>query len=144
MALSGRIAGVNFYNDSKATNVGSAVTALRGLTEDKGVLIAGGRDKLGSFDELVRALSEKGRAVVLIGEAADRMQRAIASTLPVHRADSLESAVQLAAKIAQSGDAVLLSPACSSFDMFKNYSDRGERFTEAVRALSSGPQENPR
>jgi len=142
MALSGRFRGVSFYDDSKATNVGAAVTALRGLTEPKGVLVAGGRDKLGSYDDLVAALREKGRAAVLLGEAADRLRQAIGRVVPTQVATTMESAVLHAFRLAKPGDAVLLSPACSSLDMFKNYSERGDRFTEAVRRLpelASGP-----
>jgi UDP-N-acetylmuramoylalanine--D-glutamate ligase len=135
MGLSGKHRGVTFYDDSKATNVGAAVTALRGLTESKGVLIAGGRDKLGSYDTLVEALRDRGRAAVILGEAADRLQEAIGTAVPVERANSLEGAVLRAYRLARPGDAVLLSPACSSLDMFKNYSERGDRFTEAVRSL---------
>ena len=135
MALSGRFRGVSFYDDSKATNVGAAVTALLGLTEQRGVLIAGGRDKLGSYGELVAALGVKGRAVVVLGEAAGRLERAIGKTVPIERARTMEGAVLSAFRRAQPGDAVLLSPACSSLDMFKNYSERGDRFTEAVRRL---------
>ncbi|HSC89107.1 MAG TPA: UDP-N-acetylmuramoyl-L-alanine--D-glutamate ligase [Polyangiaceae bacterium] len=136
MGLSGRVRGVSFYDDSKATNVGAAVTALRGLTEDKGVLVAGGRDKLGSYDSLVAALADKGRAVILMGEAADRLAEAIGDVVPVERARGMTDAVQRAFRRARPGDAVLLSPACSSLDMFKNYSERGDRFTEAVQALA--------
>src|SRR6185436_5522549 len=82
MALVTELKGVRFYDDSKGTNVGAAVTALLGLTEARGVLIAGGRDKLGSYEPLVDALRKKGRAVVLIGEAADKIAAAIADTLP--------------------------------------------------------------
>jgi UDP-N-acetylmuramoylalanine--D-glutamate ligase len=135
MALSGRFKGVNFYDDSKATNVGAAVTALLGLSETRGVLIAGGRDKLGSYDDLVAALQTKGRAVVLLGEAAARLEQAIGKTVPTERARTMEGAVLAAFRLAKAGDGVLLSPACSSLDMFKNYSERGDRFTEAVRRL---------
>ncbi len=144
MALVGHHAGVSFYDDSKATNVGSAVTAILGLSETKGVLIAGGRDKQGSYDELVAALRVKGRGAVLLGEAANRLADAIGDSVPVQRARTMKGAVLRAFSMAQAGDAVLLSPACSSLDMFKNYSERGERFTEAVRSLSSGPEESPR
>lgn len=136
MALSGRYQDVTFYDDSKATNVGAAVTALRGLTEPKGVLIAGGRDKMGSYDLLVAALREKGRGAVVLGEAAQRLEEAIGDVVPVERAKTMQGAVLRALRLARPGDAVLLSPACSSLDMFKNYSDRGDRFTEAVAALS--------
>ncbi len=136
MGLSGRYRGVTFYDDSKATNVGAAVTALSGLTEVRGVLLAGGRDKLGSYDTLVEALRKKGRAVVLIGEATDRLAEAIGDVVPIERARTMSDAVHRAFRLALPGDAVLLSPACSSLDMFKNYAERGDRFTEAVQALS--------
>jgi UDP-N-acetylmuramoylalanine--D-glutamate ligase len=141
MALVTELGGVRFFDDSKGTNVGAAVTALLGLTEVRGVLIAGGRDKLGSYEPLVDALRKKGRAVVLIGEAADKIAAAIAETypaltaLPVVRATDMPSAVRKAFELAQPGDAVLLSPACSSFDMFKSYAERGERFADAALAL---------
>lgn len=140
MALVGRSDGVNYYDDSKATNVGAAVMALRGLSEPRGVLIAGGRDKLGSYDELVAALREKGRAVVLVGEAKARLAAAIGSTVPVVFADTIEAAVILAQRHAKPGDAVLLSPACSSLDMFKSYAERGDHFARAASALAKkGP-----
>ncbi|MCA9640504.1 MAG: UDP-N-acetylmuramoyl-L-alanine--D-glutamate ligase [Myxococcales bacterium] len=129
--------GVTFYDDSKATNVGSAVTALLGLAEPKGVLIAGGRDKHGSYAPLVAALERKARALVLIGEAADRIAEAVGDRVKVARAGSMQEAVSLAHSLAQIGEAVLLSPACSSFDMFQNYHDRGVRFVEAVKQLQS-------
>ncbi len=127
--------GVTYYDDSKGTNVGAVVAAIRGLAEKKIVLIAGGRDKLGAYDPLVEALRDRGRAAVLIGEAADRIAAAIGDVVPVHRAGSMEEAVLLSAGAARSGDAVLLSPACSSFDMFRDYKDRGDRFVAAARAL---------
>jgi UDP-N-acetylmuramoylalanine--D-glutamate ligase len=142
MALAGRHKGVSFYDDSKATNVGAAVTALRGLTEPRGVLVAGGRDKLGSYDELVAALREKGRAAVLLGEAAPRLAKAIGDSVPIELAQTIQGAVLRAFRLARPGDAVLLSPACSSLDMFKNYAERGERFTEAVRSLPTLLQED--
>lgn len=135
MALVTEVRGVRFYDDSKATNVGAAVTALLGLSEQRGVLIAGGRDKLGSYAPLVEALKQKGRAVVLIGEAAGAIEAAIAGALPVVRAGDMPGAVRAAFDQAQPGDAVLLSPACSSFDMFKSYADRGDKFAEAALSL---------
>jgi len=141
MALVTELGGVRFYDDSKGTNVGAAVTALLGLTEARGVLIAGGRDKLGSYEPLVDALRKKGRAVVLLGEAADKIAAAIADALPavpalpVVRAADMADAVRQAFALAQPGDAVLLSPACSSFDMFKSYAERGDRFAEAALSL---------
>jgi UDP-N-acetylmuramoylalanine--D-glutamate ligase len=137
MALVGTVGGVPFYDDSKGTNVGAAVTALRGLSEERGVLIAGGRDKLGSYEPLVQALEQKGRAAVLMGEAAERIASAIGGRVPYELASSMDEAVGRAFRLAHPGDAVLLSPACSSFDMFKSYADRGDRFAEAVLRLGA-------
>jgi UDP-N-acetylmuramoylalanine--D-glutamate ligase len=130
----GEIGGVRYYDDSKGTNVGAAVAALTGLAEPRAVLIAGGRDKLGDYDPLVAALREKGRALVVLGEAADRIADAARGVLPISRASSMEEAVRIARELALPGDAVLLSPACSSFDMFRSYAHRGDVFTQAVKA----------
>ena len=135
MELVRELAGVRYYDDSKGTNVGAVVTALRGLAEERCVLIAGGRDKEGSYAPLVRALAERGRAVVLIGEAAERIAAAVGEVVPVYFASTLPEAVGLARGAARAGDAVLLSPACSSFDMFRDYKQRGDVFAAAVRAL---------
>jgi UDP-N-acetylmuramoylalanine--D-glutamate ligase len=135
MALVTEAQGVRFYDDSKGTNVGAAVTALLGLSEERGVLIAGGRDKLGSYEPLVDALKKKGRAVVLIGEAADKIAGAVRDAVPVLRASDMPGAVKAAFGVAKPGDAVLLSPACSSFDMFKSYADRGDQFAKAALSL---------
>ncbi len=134
-ALVAEVRGVRFYDDSKGTNVGAAVTALDGLLEPKAVLIAGGRDKGGSYGPLVDALGRKGRAAVLLGEAADVIARAVGDRVPVRRAATMDEAVRVGASLAQRGDAVLLSPACSSFDMFRDYKHRGDEFVRAVRAL---------
>jgi UDP-N-acetylmuramoylalanine--D-glutamate ligase len=136
--LVSEVGGVRYYDDSKGTNVGASVSALRGLEERRVVLIAGGRDKLGSYEPLIAELGKKGRALVVIGEAAERIAQAAAGVLEVARATSMDEAVALSAKLAQPGDAVLLSPACSSFDMFKDYKDRGDSFARAVRALEQG------
>jgi UDP-N-acetylmuramoylalanine--D-glutamate ligase len=135
MAPVAEIAGVRYYDDSKATNVGAAVMALSGLDEDRAVLIAGGRDKMGSYRPLVEALVDKARAVVVIGEAADRIRDAIGDTVPVVGAASMDAAVAIAATRARPGDAVLLSPACSSFDWYSSYSERGDAFAAAVLGL---------
>ncbi len=136
MVLVGEIDQVRYYDDSKGTNVGAVVTALLGLEESKTVLIAGGRDKGGSYAPLAKALEEKGRAAVLIGEAAQAISDALAGTLPVRRAGTLDAAVRAAAELARPGDAVLLSPACSSYDMFRDYKHRGEEFARAVERLA--------
>lgn len=135
MALVGQINGVRFYDDSKATNVGAAVTALLGLVEPSSVLIAGGRDKQGSYAPLVAALEKKARAVVVIGEAASRIEAAVDGRLLVERADTMTEAVERAFSLARSGDAVLLSPACSSLDMFRDYAERGDHFVRAFEQL---------
>jgi UDP-N-acetylmuramoylalanine--D-glutamate ligase len=136
--LVGEIRGVRFYDDSKGTNVGAAVTALDGLREPRAVLIAGGRDKGGSYVPLVEALERKGRAAVLIGEASDAIAKAIGERIPFRRASSMEEAVHLGAELAHPGDAVLLSPACSSYDMFRDYKHRGDEFARIVHALREG------
>jgi UDP-N-acetylmuramoylalanine--D-glutamate ligase len=136
--LVGTVNGVRYYDDSKGTNVGAAVAALRGLAESKVVLIAGGRDKLGAYDPLVQELAHKGRGLVLIGEAADRIARAARGAVETVRARSMDEAVRAAAALAKPGDAVLLSPACSSFDMFRDYKERGDTFARAVGELQGG------
>ncbi len=127
--------GVKFYDDSKGTNVGASVTAIRGVPEKKVVLVAGGRDKGGSYGPLVDALREKGRACVVVGEAADAIASAIGDVVTVSRAKTMDDAVRAAADLAKPGDAVLLSPACSSFDMFRDYKHRGDVFVAAVKEL---------
>ncbi len=138
MRFVAEIDSVRYYDDSKGTNVGASVTALRGLREPKAVLIAGGRDKHTGYDDLVAALRERGRAAVVIGEAADAIEVAIGGAIPVVRAASMAEAVKRSAELAKSGDAVLLSPACSSYDMFRDYAHRGREFAAAVSALNGG------
>ena len=135
MALVRELEGVRYYDDSKGTNVGASVTAVRGIAEPKVVLVAGGRDKGGSYEPLTLALREKGRALVLIGEASDLIASAVGQAVPVRRAASMEDAVRIATELAETGDAVLLSPACSSFDMFRDYKHRGDAFVAAVNDL---------
>ena len=131
--------GVNYYNDSKATNVGAALAAIEGLGADisgKLVLIAGGDGKGADFSGLAAPIAANCRAVVLLGRDAELIARVLGDSVPLIRAQSLDEAVQRCAETAQPGDAVLLSPACASFDMFKNYEERGQLFAQAVRALS--------
>jgi len=137
VAFVAEIDSVRYYDDSKGTNVGATVAALRGLSEEKVVLIAGGRDKMGSYDPLVAAMRARGRAAVLIGEAASRIAEALGDTAPTARASSMAEAVQIARELAHPGDAVLLSPACSSFDMFRDFKARGLAFVSAVRAAQA-------
>ena len=130
--------GIAYYDDSKGTNVGAVVAALDGFPR-RVVLIAGGRDKGGDYGPLAEALGRVGRAAILIGEATDKMQAAFDGVLPIERAPTLEAAVESARRLARPGDAVVLSPACSSFDMFRDYAHRSEVFRSAVaRVIKPG------
>jgi len=135
MVLVAERGGVRYYDDSKGTNVGASVTAILGLSEEKVVLIAGGRDKHGSYAPLADAMKKKGRAAVVIGEAAPRIEGALSPVVPTVHATSMAEAVTTSRGLARQGDAVLLSPACSSFDMFRDYKHRGDEFARAVRLL---------
>lgn len=128
------VGGVSYYNDSKGTNVGAVLAALDGFPEPV-VLIAGGKDKGVDFRPLRGALGRKARAVVLLGEARDRMARELAGAAPITVAGTLAEAVRAAAGAARKGDTVVFSPACSSFDMFRNFEERGEAFRNAVKEL---------
>ena len=134
----GERAGVSYYDDSKATNVGAALAAIEGLGADiagKLVLIAGGDGKGADFSPLKLSVSKFCRAVVLLGRDAERLAAALGDAAPLIRVTSLDEAVQRAAEQAEAGDAVLLSPACASLDMFKNFEERGRLFAQAVEAL---------
>jgi UDP-N-acetylmuramoylalanine--D-glutamate ligase len=131
------VSGVTFYDDSKGTNVGASVTALLGISEAKAVLIAGGKDKGGSYEPLADALRARGRAAVLIGEAAPLIEEALEGAVPVKHAKTMDEAVRIAHGLAEKGDAVLLSPACASFDMYRDYKHRGDEFVLAVTRLQS-------
>ena len=122
--------GVEWYDDSKGTNVGATIAALKGLAKPT-VLILGGEGKGQDFSPLAAPAGRFARAVLLIGRDAPIIEKAVAG----ERCASLEEAVQRAARLAQPGDAVLLSPACASFDMFRDYKHRGEVFAAAVRGL---------
>lgn len=129
---------VRYFDDSKGTNVGATVAALAGL--ENVVLIAGGDGKGQDFLPLRTPLADHGRAVILIGRDAPNIATALADLpLPILQADTLPAAVALAAAHAQAGDVVLLSPACASLDMFRNYAHRAEVFIAAVHALASDP-----
>ncbi|MCB1824264.1 MAG: UDP-N-acetylmuramoyl-L-alanine--D-glutamate ligase [Candidatus Competibacteraceae bacterium] len=128
-------AGVRWFDDSKGTNVGATVAAVRGLPGSV-VLIAGGEGKGQDFAPLRAALTDKARAVVLIGRDAPLIAAALGDSVPVHPAIDMSQAVARAAQLAQPGDSVLLSPACASFDMFSGYEERGAVFAAAVRRLS--------
>lgn len=129
------IHGVAYYNDSKATNVSSAVKAVEAL-EGPLWIILGGKDKGGSYAPLAEALRNKARAALLIGEAAPLIARAFEGIIPIVPCGTLEAAVAFAAENARSGDTVLLAPACASFDQFENYEHRGRVFKQLVARLA--------
>lgn len=132
------IAGVNFYNDSKATNVGAAEAAISGLANNSKniILIAGGQGKDGDFSLLLPAVKASVKHSFLIGEDAALIAKAL-SDEPTTMVDALPKAVQNAFAMAEKGDVVLLAPACASFDMFQGFEARGESFIEAVKALEA-------
>jgi UDP-N-acetylmuramoylalanine--D-glutamate ligase len=132
------IAGVRFVDDSKGTNVGATIAAVSGLRGPL-VVIAGGEGKGQDFAPLAAAFDGKVRHVVLIGKDAPAVAAALKDVCTIERTATLEAAVSAAAAAARPGETVLLSPACSSLDMFRDYAHRGEVFTQAVRALEGAP-----
>ena len=132
------IGGVKFYNDSKATSVDATLKALEALSESDGkvVLILGGRGKNAPYTPLIPLVERSVRALVLIGEDADNIESQLRGTSDIVRAGSMEDAVRSSLEAAESGDAVLLAPACASFDMFRSFEHRGVVFKEAVSNLS--------
>ena len=137
MELVAVINGVSWYNDSKGTNVGSVVKSLESFEKDV-TLIAGGRDKGGDYAPLARLIGERVKHMILIGEAREKIAAALGSHSDTRMAENLEDAVELARNLTPSGGVVLFSPACSSFDMFKNYEERGERFASLVKGFEEG------
>lgn len=135
----GERAGVSFYDDSKATNVGAALAAIEGLGADidgKLVLLAGGDGKGADFSALREPVAKFCRAVVLLGRDAELVGAALSDETPKVRVQTLDEAVRKAAELAKPGDAVLLSPACASLDMFKNFEERGRLFARAVEEIA--------
>ena len=128
------IRGVTWVNDSKATNIGACVAALQGYKR-KVILIAGGDAKGADMNELTPAIKEKAKSVVLMGKDAELIKQALNNCVPVYSAENMAQAVQISAGLAQTGDNVLLSPACASLDQYKNYQDRGNQFAKAVLGL---------
>jgi UDP-N-acetylmuramoylalanine--D-glutamate ligase len=126
--------GVRYFNDSKGTNVGAVVKSLQTFS-DSVILIAGGKDKGGDYGPLREPILERAKHLILIGEARERMKRALRGAAPITLSNSLEAAVAHAHRLARVGDTVLLSPACSSFDMFRDYVERGDTFKTLVGKL---------
>lgn len=129
------INGVSFINDSKGTNIGAVIKSLESL--ENIVLIMGGRDKKGDFTVLKDLIKEKVRALILLGEAKEKIAETAGRGTEVILVDSLKEAVEVSVSKASAGDAVLLSPGCASFDMFTDFKDRGEKFKEAVNAIQN-------
>ena len=128
------IAGVRYYNDSKATNVDATLKALEAFPGQV-IVILGGKDKGSDYSVLREPLKAKAELALLIGAAADKIEKQIAGSVPFDRAGTMERAVQIAAKAAKLGSVVLLAPACASFDQFENYEHRGRVFKELVHQL---------
>lgn len=132
-----RLDDIEYVNDSKGTNVGATAAALESLATDNGklVLIAGGDGKGADFSPLAEPVARFCRGVVLIGRDADRLAEVVGSDVPCEKAGSMAEAVAAARRMAETGDRVLLSPACASFDMFRDYQDRGDQFRHQVEVL---------
>jgi UDP-N-acetylmuramoylalanine--D-glutamate ligase len=129
---------VEYFDDSKGTNVGATVAALQGLgVERRLVVILGGDGKGQDFSPLADPVARHARAVLLIGRDAGRIRQALSGgSVPLHDAPDLPQAVEQAAALARPGDAVLMSPACASFDMFDNYGHRAQVFRQSVARLA--------
>ena len=130
----GTFSGVQFIDDSKATNIDATRRALESV-DRKVVLIAGGRDKGGDYLSLLPVVKDKVKSIVLIGEASDKINEAFSKEVNTSFSKDMKTAVKTAFSLAGEGDIVMLSPMCSSFDMYSSYKERGEVFQEEVRAL---------
>ncbi|HEX7419414.1 MAG TPA: UDP-N-acetylmuramoyl-L-alanine--D-glutamate ligase [Thermoanaerobaculia bacterium] len=129
--------GVRWINDSKGTNVDATLKSLESFAPSSVWLILGGKDKAGEFERMRELVKEKTRGVITIGKAADRIASALEGTVTIVPAGDMQHAIDWAAKHAKQGDTVLLSPACASFDQYRNFEHRGEHFEQLVRQLSS-------
>lgn len=138
MVLVRELDGVRYINDSKGTNVDATAKSLQGLEDQKVLLVLGGKDKKGEFERLRPLVARKVRIVITIGNAARRIHEALEAVTRVVDCGEMASAVQLARREAKSGDTVLLSPACASFDQYQNFEHRGTHFEELVNAMGEG------
>ena len=132
------IGGVQFYNDSKATNVDATLKAIEAFPGPL-IVVLGGKDKGSPYSILREPLRQRARAVMLIGAAAEKIAADLGDAVPIERAGTIERAVEQATAIAKPGDVVLLAPACSSFDQFENYEHRGRVFKSLVMQLENRP-----
>jgi UDP-N-acetylmuramoylalanine--D-glutamate ligase len=136
LEFTAEIGGVQFYNDSKATNVDAALKAVEAFPGPL-IVILGGKDKGSPYTPLREPLRERARLVILIGAAAEKIAEDLAGAVPIEQAGTLDRAVKLASERARPGDIVLFAPACSSFDQFENYEQRGRIFKERVALLEN-------
>ena len=135
MTLVRDLDGVRWINDSKGTNVDATLASLEGFAPSSVILILGGKDKAGEFEKMREAVQSSARAVLTVGMAAGRIREALDGTTEIIDAGDMQRAVEWARANAKSGDTVLLSPACASFDQYRNFEHRGEHFEELVRGL---------
>ena len=135
MVLVRELDGVAWINDSKGTNVDATLKSLEGFTGSSVILILGGKDKAGEFERMRELVAAKARTVLTIGKAADRIAEALQGSSEIVPAETMDNAVRWAREHARPGDTVLLSPACASFDQYRNFEHRGEHFEELVRGL---------
>lgn len=135
MVLVRELDGVRWVNDSKGTNVDATLASLGGFEGSSVILILGGKDKAGEFERMRELVGQKARTVLTIGSAAGRVAEALAGAADIVPAGDMQHAVEWARAHAKSGDTVLLSPACASFDQYRNFEHRGEHFEELVRGL---------
>jgi UDP-N-acetylmuramoylalanine--D-glutamate ligase len=136
--------GVTWVNDSKGTNVDATAKSLEGRAPKSVLLILGGRDKHGDFAKLAGPVAHAARIILTIGEAARVIEEALAGTAPIENRGTMERAVTRAAELARPGDTVLLSPACASFDQYRNFEERGAHFAALARAASRRKAEDGR
>jgi UDP-N-acetylmuramoylalanine--D-glutamate ligase len=135
MVLVREIGGVRYVNDSKGTNVDATLKSLESFPPNSVLLILGGKDKAGEFERMRDLVRDKTRFVITIGKAADRIASALEGVATIVPAGDMQRAIEWASKQAKAGDTVLLSPACASFDQYRNFEHRGEHFEELVSAL---------
>jgi UDP-N-acetylmuramoylalanine--D-glutamate ligase len=143
MVLVGEVDGVRWINDSKGTNVDATLKSLESFPASSVWLILGGKDKAGEFERMRDLVKEKTRAVLTIGAAADRVAAALDGSATIVSAGDMQHAVAYAREHAKTGDVVLLSPACASFDQYRNFEHRGQHFEELVRGLSISRHPTP-
>jgi UDP-N-acetylmuramoylalanine--D-glutamate ligase len=138
------IGGVGWFDDSKGTNVAATAKSLEGFPDGSVHLILGGRNKGADFGYLSEIVARKAKRIYLIGESAAALEKALGALVASERAGTMAVAIDAAAAAARPGEVVLLSPACASFDQFRDYNDRGEQFQARVRALAETARERPR